>query len=141
VRGRLQRGFDRGPNAIEILQHVVIPETKHVETLTLQVRGSGRVALNRMLAAINFDNQASLGTQKVNDISIDLHLATESKTRELAITKDAPQIALGVGRILAKRSCFAGQMMWSCQNAPSPRRCRADPLPQRGEGFNGTVNA
>src|SRR5205823_12225055 len=103
-----------------------------VETLALQKGGPARVAFGRVLAAVDFNDQAPLCAEEIDDVAVDLDLLSEFKAVELPTAQDAPELPFGIGRILAQRSRSAGQEMVPCHVAPSPRRC-APTLSRYGE--------
>jgi hypothetical protein len=133
--------MDHRPDSIEILQNIVIPKADQAEALALKMGCPIRVAVRGVLAAVDLDDEAPLGAEKIDDVAVDLELAAEFEGAELPIAKDAPELALSVGGVPTKLACPACKMMSSFQTASSPRRDRADPLPQWGEGFCGIVNA
>lgn len=141
VRGRRESLLNLRPDPVQIFENVVVPEADDSETLAFEKGRSLGIPFRRMLASVNFDDEAERGTQEIYDVAVDLNLAPELDADVLTGAKNAPQLSLGVSRVPAQRLRPAGQMMPPCHYAPSPRRCRADPLPRRGEGFSGTVNA
>lgn len=141
VRGRFKLALDDGANAVQVFKNIVVPETEDAKALTLKVGGSDRVSHKRMLTAVGFDDQSPIGTEKVDDVAIDFGLTAEFGTAKLSVSQVAPKLALGLCRVAAKQSRCAGLTMFPCQETPSPRRFRADPLPRRGEGICDCVNA
>jgi len=129
VRGRGQGRLDRRPDTIEILQHIVVPEAKDTKALTLQKFSSTRVALGRVLPAVDLDDQALLGAEEVRDVAIDLDLPTELEAVHLAVAENVPEFALGVGGVATQPPRSGRQKMLPCHNSPSPQ-----PSPARGEG-------
>ena len=124
VRGRgAERLLDRRPHAVQVVQHVVVPEANYAKALALQVGGSRGITLGRVLAAVNFDDQAPLGAEEVDDVAVDLDLLAEFEAMELATAEDAPELSFGVSRVLAQRPRPAGHEMVPCHVAPSPRPC------------------
>ena len=55
-----------------------------------------------MLAAVRFDDKASIVANKVRDIWPDWNLTSEFRSSELPIAKDAPQPVLGIGHVVAQ---------------------------------------
>jgi len=120
VRGRGESRFDLGPNTIRILQHIAVPEADHAEALAFEIRRAPCIALGRVLSAIDFDDEALLGAQKINDVSVDFDLATELEAAVLPRTKEAPQFSLSIRGVEAQRSRSCCRMVLSC-HAPSAR--------------------
>jgi hypothetical protein len=84
------------------LQHVVIPEAQHLESLRLQPRIAYFVALTvRMLAAIHFDHYARGEADEVEDIRSQRGLAAEMYA-ELMRTHPAPQFPFCIRHVVAE---------------------------------------
>lgn len=141
VRGRVQSLRDHRPDAIKILQDVLVPEANDAEALAFEVSSSSSISLGRVLSSINFDDQALRRTKEVDDIAVDFDLLSKLESVVLTRAQDAPEFSFRIGGVPAQLSRPACQEMLPCHDAPFPRRCRADPLPRRGEGFSRTVNA
>jgi hypothetical protein len=137
----VQRRLNHSPDAIDILEHIIVPKANEPEALAFQVGSSTGIAFRRMLAAVDLDDQTLLSAAKIDNVTADFDLTAKFQVLVLPGAERIPQLALGVGGVLAKRSRPACQKMPSSHYAPSPRRFRVDPLPQKGEGFFGTVNA
>ncbi len=133
VRGRNQGRRDRRPDAIEIFQNIVIPEAKDLEALAFEKCRSTSVALNRVLATVDFDDQAPLRAKKIGDVTADLNLTTEFEAVELPVAEDAPQPLFSVRGLPAQRSRPACQVVVPCHFAPSPQ-----PSPAEGRGSHAT---
>ena len=102
--------------------------------LSRQAR-SARVALGRVLAAVDFDDQPSLGHSEVDDVAVDLDLLAEFEAVELSAAKDAPELSFGIGRVLAQRCATCSSGNGALPRRPLTPALRADPLPRRGEGY------
>jgi hypothetical protein len=72
-------------NAIEILEHIIVPDTDHpiIERAKCAI-AVPVVAAFRVLAAVEFDNQAPLPADKVHVIAIDRLLADKFEAAELS---------------------------------------------------------
>src|SRR5260370_39886741 len=57
-----------------------------------------------MLSAVKLDDEASIGTTKVNDVAINWRLTLEFEAIQSAIPQSKPQHALGVGLVATKSS-------------------------------------
>jgi hypothetical protein len=98
VRG--QGGGDRCQNAIDILHHIMVPETQDAVALTVE---KGRphsitITLDCMLAAIDFHDQTSRVRRKIRKIGSQRNLPAEFGRGELR-TKGIPQGALSIRSI------------------------------------------
>jgi len=85
VRGlRLnQCGVYRSQNIVRPLESVVIPKPQHSETKRSKLFGSGCVIPGpiEMLAAIQFDDQATLNTNEIHNVADNLMLAPKLETK------------------------------------------------------------
>ena len=84
-------------DAIDIAEHVVVPEAEHAVALRFQECGSCLIITNRlpMLAAINLDHQPHRSRDKVADEGPDHDLTVEPDAAELAIADHTPKLSLG----------------------------------------------
>jgi len=79
-------------NAIEILDHIIVPDTDH--PITERAKGAIAVpvvAAFRVLAAVELDNQAPLAANEVDEILTDGLLADEFEAAQLPAAKACPQ--------------------------------------------------
>ena len=100
---------------------------------------SQKVALvSRVLTAIHFDQETSIAANEVDDIGADGFLSNELEPANGARTQAIPQLALSVGRLLAKPPGAAGFDQIGathCCTLPSPGSLtRSDLSPQAGRG-------
>jgi hypothetical protein len=136
VRGRrFKRLLNHSPNAVEILQNVVVPEPDEPKTLAFQICSPAGVAFGRVLAPVDFDDEAAFRAEEIYDVAVNLHLFSELETAELPAAQDAPEFPFAIRGVLAERSRSACQEMVPCHFAPSPRRC-APTLSREGERVN-----
>jgi hypothetical protein len=98
VRGS-QRRSDHSQCIIDPKQYIIVPKTKHAITLLAETVGTGVVIglLIDVLAAVQFDDQASLQTDEVRIETINLMLAAEFKAEQTAIAKMLPERAFCFG--------------------------------------------
>jgi hypothetical protein len=75
-------GLDRIHNCIDILEHVMVPESENAVSLCLQVFCSLQIIfrLVQMLTAIDFDDQFSAGSTEVYNVMADGVLSTKLNT-------------------------------------------------------------
>jgi hypothetical protein len=84
-------GFQRCVNifkdSIDVLRHVVVPVTKNEIAHSFQDFCSLRVGFcpNRMLTAVQFDDQASVGTKEIDNESVDWKLSSEFPTAKTTV--------------------------------------------------------
>jgi hypothetical protein len=82
---------DHGLDALDILQHVVVPETQHLVTLLGKIPAprhvSSGIAFKHMLAAIDLNDDTSLVRDKIREIRPDRRLPTK-----MEVWKSAPQM-------------------------------------------------
>src|SRR6185312_6978178 len=99
--GSHQRAANGFQNTVDILDDVVVPEAQHAKACLLEKLGAPRVLLRsrRMLAAIQFNNEPLLVTDKVGGKSEDRLLAAELRFLELAVAQPAPEQLLHIGGI------------------------------------------
>jgi hypothetical protein len=133
VRGRIEFSQQHLQDALDILQHFVVPEADHAVSerpqigITLRVIGSGCV-----LAAVHFYNEPPLAAQKVGVISPDWFLPDELECAELAVAQMAPKRLLRLRHRTAEGPCPPG--------SKDVRTAHESPLtlslsPQAGRGY------
>ena len=79
---------DRDGNPIQIVQHIIIPESQDAKSLTLQPRGSlcicNLIWTLAVLAPINFNDDFVLEANKIDYIFPNWLLAAKFETRQLS---------------------------------------------------------
>jgi len=92
-------------HAVDIRQHVIIPEAQYFIALTFQPCRSLRVSDDRlimcMLATIAFDNQIGGVTGEVGDEISDGGLAPEMKAGGFKLPQFAPEMFFCIGLVFA----------------------------------------
>ena len=92
-------------NPFAILQHLVVPEAKHVPPLVRQISVTDIVAKAFcVLRAVGFDDQLRANAKKVDDVRSKWDLPAKLESAEATIAKKAPEAKLGVSRRSAHRS-------------------------------------
>jgi hypothetical protein len=88
----LERRQDHLQHAIRVLKHIVVPESEHKQTFSLEKRGASAVLrhLIRMLAAVQLNDQTALPAQEIADEWTNRHLAAEFETAEAPKPQMAP---------------------------------------------------
>jgi hypothetical protein len=86
------------------LQHFVIPEPNHSKSTASEILRSLDVVqqIIRVLSAVDFDNEPRSKTDKVDDISADRLLPSESMIAEVPVAQMTPKATFGVRCIQAK---------------------------------------
>jgi hypothetical protein len=90
-------------HTLQLLHHIVIPETQHRITLTAQPRIPILVVVHLlgMLAAIELDYQPLLQTHKIHNVAAHWFLPPEFQTQEAMRPQVIPQSLLGFGLFAA----------------------------------------
>jgi|GEM_PF-6005675 len=88
-------------DAIEVFQHLIVPESEHLVALRLEILCAALVGfalcLFVMLAAVQLDYQARLEAEEVGNVGFDGLLAAELGTLDLAVAQARPQFSRRVG--------------------------------------------
>jgi hypothetical protein len=94
----IDRAQDHLQHAIRVSHHVVIPESQNEVTHGFEHVRSVCVAFSIliMLSAIDFHDELPVGTEEVDDKSVDRYLSLEFPSPKPAITQAKPQHALGI---------------------------------------------
>ena len=135
MRGRCRRrcSEDRIPNAFDILQDFIVPETQDaVATLCEPLITRGIALIFRVLAAIHLDHKPFLSTNKVDEIGPDGFLTHEFEASKRSGAKVSPQLCSACVESL--RSRLANRVFVTF--APRMRRGPLTPTlsPQAGRG-------
>ncbi len=86
-------------------QNIVVPEPDHLPTFIFEPsRPPGIVRAAGMLAAVEFNDHASLDAGKISDKRAEWMLAAEFVTVQLPIADQRPKTLLGIGHIGAQFS-------------------------------------
>lgn len=114
-------------HAFKTFKDVRVPKSQNMKTIFCEIAGSKRIsgdtALASVLAAIQFDNQLKAMAGKVSDMLSYRNLTAETHTFSFEQTELLPQLALGVGRVIAE---FSRQQVHH-RATPTP-----NPSPQGG---------
>ena len=88
-----------------ILQHLVVPEAKHLPALAFQIGVSGLVAKAfGVLRSVGFDDQLSANAKKVDNVRSDWNLPAKLEAVQATVAQKTPEAQLGVSRRSAHRS-------------------------------------
>jgi hypothetical protein len=92
-------------NPFAILQHLVVPEAKHLPALVRQISVTEIVAnASGVLRTVGFDNQLSANAKKVDNVQSDRNLSAKLESVQATIAKKTPQAQFAVGRRSTHRS-------------------------------------
>lgn len=123
---------DFSQDAVDISQHVVIPEAHDDIAARRQVRGTLLVSLisRRVLPSVELDNEPRRLTTKIDDVIPDRRLPTEFQSVQTPVTQTKPQDSFCVGLLTPQTSCCIN----TPRHNPSPALASlGHPLPL-GEG-------
>src|SRR5215471_9033143 len=123
---------DRFKNAVDIAEHVVVPETQNKVAISLQICCSSRILSGEfgVLPTIKLKDQTSGLATEIHHIGFDQHLPSKLQPIEPAISQSEPQCAFSVGLIATESSGCANTR---CHNPSPALASRGHPLPS-GEG-------
>jgi hypothetical protein len=88
-----------------ILEHLVVPEAKHLPTLVFQI--SVTVIVSRafsVLETVGLDDQLSANAKKVDNVRADGNLPAKLDPVQTAVAQKTPQAQLDVSRRTAHRA-------------------------------------
>ncbi len=120
------------PNAFDIFQHFIVPETQDAVAMLDEPSISHSVAVAiGVLASVDLEDELFFSTNEIRDVRSDRLLTHEFESAERARTKVAPKLSFGGCRILPQSS---GQIRLRCVCAThASRPPYPNPLPARGE--------
>ena len=129
--GVMQRVVDLSQYALKIAINVVVPESQNskpsIRQAIIAQCVAARVGIEVMLASIDFDDEASLDANEIDDVAIARSLATEVESLASPRAQMNPQLHLLRGHVFAQAaSGFVG-------HCPHPAACGGHPPPS-GEG-------
>ena len=102
MRGRRRRRCceDSVPYAFDIPEHFIIPETQDtIPTLDEPLITGGVALVIRVLAAVYFDDEPLLSTDKIYDIRTDRLLPHEFETAKRPGTQVVPKLSFSARRV------------------------------------------
>ena len=100
----VQRSKNRPENSFQVPQNFVVPKSDDTEPLLLKKCRSRRIpgGLDRVLTAVNLDDQSPLHAGKINHVWRQGMLPPELATGQLPITQRTPLQAFRIGHAAAK---------------------------------------
>ena len=118
--------------ALDILENLIVPKSQNSKAFATEPGSSFSVGVDpqRMLAAVDFDDEFCLETNEIGDKGSDRGLAAKMMTVDLPASQMGPKALFRVGHLATKRaSCSDAHMRIINRSAPPPQ-----PSPTRGEG-------
>jgi hypothetical protein len=92
-------------NTLAILQHLVVPEAKHLPALVRRISVTDIVAnAFGVLRTVGFHNQLSANTKKVDNVGVDRNLSAKLESAQATIAQKTPEAQFAVGRRSSHRS-------------------------------------
>jgi len=88
---------DHRANALEILQHFVIPEPQHTEGFAVKKLCSLAVVLSdvRVLTTVDLDHQTVRKADEIENVTPHRLLSADLEPRQLSTAENAPERSLG----------------------------------------------
>jgi hypothetical protein len=125
-RSSVERRNDLFKDAINILGHIVVPETQNKITHCRKYLGSLNISIpaNSVLSAIELNDQARIRTEEIDDEAVDRNLPPKFPAGEPPVTQTKPKDALGGCLIPPQASCGLG----ACLGRPNPLTPTLSPL-------------
>lgn len=131
VAGYVQRLLYFDQHAVEVTQHLVVPEAEHGVAMRFDQLRSGDIGgVAVMLAAVELHHQSRGAAGEVRDVGADRVLEDELPAVQLPVAQCVPQALLRVGAVAAELARDGGQSFLTHVGPPSP-----NPLPQ-GRGLS-----
>jgi hypothetical protein len=101
-------GMDGCHDSIDLLQNLIVPESKDAISTGVQESGPDIIRGNpvEMLAAVNFNNNPFSVARKIHKIRTDRGLPAEMRGSIWKLPQMPPELSLGVRHGAAKLACF-----------------------------------
>jgi hypothetical protein len=92
-------------HAFAILEHLIVPEAKHLPALVRQISVTDVVAnAFGVLRTVGFHNQLSANTKKVDNVGADRNLSAKLESAQATIAQKTPEAQFAVRRRSTHRS-------------------------------------
>jgi hypothetical protein len=128
IAGDGQLAANSFEHSVGVLQHIVVPEADDAVAEALDGRGAGRIDLQGMLPAVEFDRQPRVAAGEICDMGPERELADELGAVQLTAAKMASQTLFGIGAVPPQLARGWRQFLACHGGTPLP-----NPLPG-GEG-------
>jgi len=124
-------------NAVQVAQHVIVPEAENLETFGFQKRRPLGIPPLVMLPAIDLDDQHRLQAGEVGDVRQQAVLEAEFEAVDLAVAGGLPELFLRVGSVAAELGGVFAYLTADGSHAQDFRRKKTltQPSPARGRGL------
>ena len=101
-----QRLANDQAGAVNVLQHIIVPESQNSDALRMKPCRSRGVLLDldSVLPAIHLDDQFAFKADEVSDVATDRCLTAEPVSIHLLVPQNCPKLALGISRPGAQRT-------------------------------------
>lgn len=133
----MQSAGNRLKDSLDVLHYVVVPKPwQSIVMLIEPTITDGIVLAFRMLAAIDFNDEAAFAADKINDVGTDWLLANKFASAEQAGSQTTPQFAFSIRRLPSQSPrARRGNNLRSTHMAtpPHPAGFAGRPLPAGGE--------
>ena len=87
-------------DALDVLEHIVVPEAKHAIAARIQKYGPSAIGdhsdTSGVSTAVNLDNQPARMTAKINKIATDRGLSSKMRAFDSRFPQMPPEFSLGV---------------------------------------------
>ncbi len=95
---------DYSYHTVDVLKHVVIPESNYLKALRLQPSSSGFIVfgLLRVLSSVKFNNKFGFESDEIHDVISDGGLPAKLNVPKLTIANVFPQFPFGFGLRVAQ---------------------------------------
>jgi hypothetical protein len=110
VRGLFQLLDDLLQHAVDVAEHIVIPEAQNAISRPLKEFGSSAIGLfpNRMLPTIDLNHQTVIMADEIGNEPINRHLSPKLDPLDLGIPTFLPEQFLGIGRAASQSPRYVG---------------------------------
>jgi hypothetical protein len=141
-----QLGGNRRVHAFGVRQHLVIPEPEDPVTLLLQEMVALRFLLRAgVLTAVDFDNQARVVANEIDNVTPERHLRAKSMSIDLARSQEPPHPSFRIGHIGSQgaRSIVGAidRILLHLRNRPRGVITPSQPSRIEGEGLLPRLNS
>ena len=128
----IQRCLDGGQHAVDVAEHIIVPESQHAIAARIEELGSRRVGdhliIVPMLAAVDLDNEPQIMARKVYIVRPNCCLTTKMRSLRSNATQMPPELSLSNSHVATKLACarnarvrFARSALWcQCPRPPPP---------------------
>jgi hypothetical protein len=141
VGGRTQNFDEAHQNAIDVLEHLIVPETHHPIAARRKPGIAHTVSIDvvTMLSTIDLNDELRVEAREVDDVMTNRYLSAKSKAFNLSLPNAMPERAFGIGHVTAQVSRITVWHSTKFAEHPVPATPPTLPSPSRGEGKEGLM--